>query len=336
MRVARILGEGEAFYHILSRIVDRRFVLDDGEKERFRRLMRAVEAYSGCQVLTWACLSNHWHICLRVPAPEPVSDSELIRRLKYLYDQPVVAQIAAELSALRSQGRKAQAEALKARYTGRMYNLSEFVKTLKQRYTMSYNRRHGRKGTLWESRFKSVLLEGSRRALWTLAAYIDLNAVRAGIVSDPRAYRFCGYGEAAAGVKVARQGLIRVMQSLSPEGVMTSWSRLGRHYRSLLYERGEKEPDRNRGGIASRRVEAVLAAGGRLSAHEVLHCRVRYFSDGMILGSRVFVDEMFLRHRDNFGAERRTGARTMCGARWKGLFAARRLQLAPVEPAGGC
>ena len=59
MRVARVLGEGEAFYHILSRVVDRRFVLDDTEKERFRRLMRAIEAFSGCQVLTWTCLSNH-------------------------------------------------------------------------------------------------------------------------------------------------------------------------------------------------------------------------------------------------------------------------------------
>jgi len=62
MRVARILGEGEAFYHILSRIVDRRLILNDAEKERFRSLMRAVEAFSGCQVLTWACLSNHWPI----------------------------------------------------------------------------------------------------------------------------------------------------------------------------------------------------------------------------------------------------------------------------------
>ncbi len=43
MRVARILGEGEAFYHILSRIVDRRLILDDAEKERFRSLMRAAQ-----------------------------------------------------------------------------------------------------------------------------------------------------------------------------------------------------------------------------------------------------------------------------------------------------
>ena len=330
MRVARIIGEGEAFYHILSRIVDRRLILDDREKERFRRIMRAVEAFSGCQVLTWACLSNHWHICLRVPEPEPVSDRELIKRLHYLYAQAAVEQIAAELAELRSAGRDAEAEALKGRYTRRMYNLSEFVKTLKQRITMSYNRRHNRQGTLWESRFKSVLFEGSRRALWTLAAYIDLNAVRAGIVSDPQAYRFCGYGEAVAGLKIAREGLIRVMQS--PDGKMKNWERLGRHYRHLLYQRGVKEPERNRGGIDAERVETVIANGGRLTMREALHCRIRYFSDGMILGSRVFVDETFHRYRGNFGVKRQTGARKMQSVSWNGLFTARRLQRSPVTP----
>ncbi len=334
MRVARILGEGEAFYHIISRIVDRRLILDDAEKERFSRIMRAVEAFSGCQVLTWACLSNHWHICLRVPQPEPVGDHELIRRLHYLYEAPYVEQIASELAELRGNGRDVEAEALKARYTRRMYNLSEFVKTLKQRFTMSYNRRHDRQGTLWESRFKSVLFEGSRRALWMLAAYIDLNAVRAGIVSDPQHYRFCGYGEAMAGVKVARDGLLRIMQS--PDSYMASWERMVKHYRHLLYERGVKKPERNRGGIAAERVAAVLANGGRLTIREVLHCRVRYFSDGMILGSRVFVDDTFRRHRGNFGVKRRTGARSMRSAQWKGLFTARRLQCAPIIMASVC
>jgi putative transposase len=334
MRVARILGEGEGFYHILSRIVDRRLILDDTEKERFRRIMRGVEAFSGCQVLTWACLSNHWHICLRVPEPEPVSDRELIRRLIYLYDKSLVEQIASELADLRKKGRDAEADALKARYTRRMYNLSEFVKTLKQRVTMSYNRRHNRQGTLWESRFKSVLFEGSRRALWTLASYIDLNAVRAGIVSDPKNYRFCGYGEAMAGVKVARDGLNRVMQS--PDGTMANWERLGKHYRHLLYQRGVKEPARNRGGIDTERVKEVLANGGRLTMREALHCRVRYFSDGMILGSRVFVDETFQRYRRNFGVKRQTGARKMRSGPWNGLFTARRLQRAPVIPSVVC
>jgi putative transposase len=40
-----------------------------------------------------------------------------------------------------------------------------------------------------------------------MAAYIDLNPVRADIVSDPKDYRWCGYAAAVAGVKAERTGL---------------------------------------------------------------------------------------------------------------------------------
>jgi hypothetical protein len=44
-----------------------------------------------------------------------------------------------------------------------------------------------------------VFVEGSEHALSAMSVYIDLNAVRAGIVKDPKDYRYCGYGEAVAG-----------------------------------------------------------------------------------------------------------------------------------------
>jgi len=333
MRVARITGDGESYYHLISRIVDRQRLFDDGERERFRRQMRAVEAFCGVQVLTYAILGSHWHILLRVPQRQPVSDAELVRRLGFIYEQAVVSQVAAELEHCRATGQDHRAEVLKAGYVCRMYDLSQFMKTLKQRVTMSYNRRHDRTGPLWEGRFKSLLIEGTRRALWTVAAYIDLNAVRAGMVEDPAAYRFCGFGEAMAGHARARAGLVRVMQSATGGG---DWARLGRHYRRLLYAHGEHVPGQVKHGIDPERVRQVLEAGGRLSLAEALHCRVRYFSDGMILGSRTFVDDMFARYRDNFGVHRTTGARRMTGSRWKGLYAARRLQLVPVACSGVC
>jgi hypothetical protein len=58
-----------------------------------------------------------------------------------------------------------------------------------------------RQGTLWEERFKSVLVEGAGPALSVMAAYIDMNPVRAGLVSDPKDYRWCGNAAAVAGVK---------------------------------------------------------------------------------------------------------------------------------------
>lgn len=43
-----------------------------------------------------------------------------------------------------------------------------------------------------------------------MAAYIDLNPVRTGIVDDPKDYRFCSYAEAVVGVVEAKKGLIHI------------------------------------------------------------------------------------------------------------------------------
>jgi hypothetical protein len=90
-----------------------------------------------------------------------------------------------------------------------MGDVSHYMKSLKQRFTQWFNRtrQSRRKGTLWEERFKSVLVEGTVEALSTVAAYIDLNPVRAAIVSDPKDYRWSGYGAAVGGSQRACEGL---------------------------------------------------------------------------------------------------------------------------------
>ena len=41
----------------------------------------------------------------------------------------------------------------------------------------------------------------------------------------------------------------------------------------------------------------------------MLRCRIRYFTDGAVIGSRVFVDDAFAAARERFGPNRKTGAR---------------------------
>ena len=209
-----------------------------------------------------------------------------------------------------------------------MHDLSEFVKDLKQRFSQSYNRRHGRRGTLWEERFKSTLLEGNTGTLAKVAAYIDLNAVRAGIVDDPRDYRFCGYGEAVAGSRRARQGIRCVMATLDST---PQWKGAASGYRKLLYAAGapcglDEDGRPIRRGFTEAQVAAVEEADGELPMPVLLHCRVRYFTDGVILGSRRFVDRAVRRHAAHFSAKRKTGARPMKG-QWDGLCTARRLRM---------
>jgi putative transposase len=90
-------------------------------------------------------------------------------------------------------------------------DVSQFIKLLKQRFSGWFNRTHGRYVTLWSERLKSVLVEPNEKVVETIAAYIDLNAVRARLVSDPKDHRFCGYGEAVAGGDLARAGLRRTL-----------------------------------------------------------------------------------------------------------------------------
>ena len=325
MRTARIKGVGVAYYHCMSRVIERRFLMGDGEKACFYKLMRSCEGFCGVKIVTYALMSNHFHVLVQVPEQGEISDGELLARLGCLYSKARVREIGWELKTLREKGVDEEAERLKASFTYRMGDVSEFIKTLKQRFTQWYNRRHARRGTLWEERFKSVLVEGRGNVLATMAAYIDLNPVRAGLVKDPKDYRFCGYGEAVAGSAVARGGLGLVTESL---GQGMDWRSAGRAYRIYLYARGEKTSLQP--GFSADRVKKVLAEGGKLGAGDLLRCRVRYFSDGVVLGSRGFVEEVFQANRGRFGPKRKTGARRLRSTALGDVYTARDLRLEAI------
>jgi hypothetical protein len=101
---------------------------------------------------------------------------------------------------------------------------------------------------------------------------------------------------------------------------------VARAYRKLLLGgAAEKVVERvGRGGAPERKVvrkgpgkEALAAAGaedGGLPLGAMLRCRIRYFTDGAVIGSRGFVNEAFASARERFGPRRRDGARKLRGA----------------------
>ena len=66
------------------------------------------------------------------------------------------------------------------------------MKHLGQRYVQYVNRINQRTGTLWEGRFRSCLAQTEDYVL-ACYRYIELNPVRAGMVSHPRHYRWSSY-----------------------------------------------------------------------------------------------------------------------------------------------
>lgn len=323
------------FYHCVSRVVDRRMIFDEGEKERFVGLMRECERFCRVRVLTYCLMSNHFHILVEVPrrpaaAPSP---EEIVEALRGLSGYQLPEAVEQRLEGLREPGNEAALAAYLATFWARMYDVSAFMKLLKQRYTQSYNRRHGRRGTLWEERFKSVLVEGAGEGLAAMAAYIDLNPVRAGMVKDPKDYRWSGYGEAVGGRKRAKLGLQAIMRARQM-GREVSVGRSLEEYRRYLYLKGDERreavgPEGRlvRGALGAEEVAEVLVAKGRLPLASYLRCRVRYFCDGAVFGGREFVEEIFRTYRERFGEKRRTGARPVKGLAGQALFTVRDLRV---------
>jgi len=318
-----------AIYHCLSRVVDRRFVFEKDEREHFRMFMRMQENFSGCRVLSYCIMSNHFHVLLEVP-PMPeggISDEELLKRLAAIYTEAAVAEVAKELAEARKTGNETRVAAVHARYIYRMHSLSEFIKALLIRFTRWFNRTHERSGTLWEERFKSVMVE-SGIAARTIAAYIDLNPVRAGMVADPAEYRWSSYGEAVGGGprgngKKAREGLVRACMSHEGCGFEAEkWKEVSRIYRRALgLALGRKKGRAEMGAspLVTKNTEEMLASGENetvlpdIGMASMLRHRVRYFTDGAVIGSKAFVNEAFAAARERFGPKRKDGARRMRG-----------------------
>ena len=284
MRRIKVSGAA-AVYHCMTRTVNGEMLFENREKEMLRKMLWQVAEFCGAEILTYCVMTNHFHVLLRIPEQSRLTDAELMRRYKVLYPQPTKFQTAST-KILESQLEVGgpEADVIRRKLLARMGDVSEYMKTVKQRFSVWYNRNHRRFGTLWADRFKSVLVEGQGNPLQTMAAYIDLNPVRAGIVDDPKDYRFCGYAEAVAGVAEAKRGLVAVW---SAHGARRPDSALRAH-RLLIFGKRASEPGLLE--ITRERALKVLDQDdGHLPKVVILRCRVRYFTDGVILGSAEFV-----------------------------------------------
>ena len=329
----------EGVYHVVSRVVERRMAFGDEEKRHFVKLMKAYAEFSGIQVVAWCVMSNHFHMLVAVPEQRDLSEATVLKRMALIYTPVQLAEIQVKLDAHPSpDGRRK----VLYPYITRMGDLGLFMKTLKQRFTQWFNRKHERKGTLWEDRYHSTIVEyqgystavvGTSReaaevkshAARIVAAYIDLNPIRAGMVEDPKDYPWSGYGAAVRGDKDGVSGI----QSMWGGGKADA---LAAH-RLFIFEEGaeektedDKTQDARTGewkcckGIDARKVWAERQRSGRLPLAVMLRLRVRYMTDGAIIGSKEFIGKV-----TGSRGEAKPGTAMRFGE-WGGLHALRNLR----------
>lgn len=306
--------EEEAYYHCMSRIAGGERLLGVDEKEVLRKQLWKLAEYCGLEVVTYTIMSNHYHVLVRVPQRREQSDEELLRRYRKLYTEMTAVQSNA-LKVVEADMKKGGelAKSWRARQQRQMYDVSQFNKLLKMRFSIWYNKTHKRQGTLWSERFKSVLVQEGG-ALFKMAAYIDGNAPRAGLVEDPKDYRYCGYAEALAGNEKARRGLEYVVGQVDGEGMA--------RYRCLIVAL-LSEARKGKAQASAEFFEQVRKSGGKLPLAVVLGCRIRYFTDGVILGSKEYVERVAPRKE---GAERAQAQPLAAITDWGGLHVFARMR----------
>ncbi len=107
--------------------------------------------------------------------------------------------------------------------------------SLGRRYVQYINRRYRRTGTLWDSRYKSSLVQPEPYLL-ACQRYIELNPVRAAMVQDPAHYRWTSY---------RANGLGQPDSLLSPHPLYLALGRNGTDrqaaYRGLIRARLDQE-----------------------------------------------------------------------------------------------
>ncbi|MGF1678613.1 MAG: transposase [Candidatus Methylacidiphilales bacterium] len=357
MRQARLKAPRhwhKAYYHCISRVVDRQFLLGPEEKEHFVKLMRRKEAFSKVRVVAFCIMDNHFHLLVDESPDSPampdasspsspsdgsglMDDASFLAHLDATCSRFEALEVRQKFDRWTLQGHREPMDALKASYVRRMGDVSVFMKALKQEFTQWFNRRHQRQGTLWESRFKSVLLNGcDGEALATMAAYIDLNPVRAGLVHDPQDYRWCSYAQARAGKARSRLGLKQIVDThaaVSNRQPVTASQAVELYAEWMVLSAQEAEEVGTtesghvlRRGLTPEQVQEVLRSRGKLDRPEALRCRVRYFSDGAVLGSKATLEDLFQSQRSRFGPQRKNAARRLRGVDLPGVFSLRDLR----------
>ncbi len=317
--------------HVVNRVAGGQFLLGPEEKDHFRSLVFRAAAFCGLEVLTWTCLDNHFHLLLVVPNEaeaqrlrEGVTEEDLFERMKPCFSAQYIRETRWRLEKFRSTpGLEPLADTIIRRLKAQLFDISNYMHMVQRRFSVWYNGKHGRRGTLWEGRFRSTLIEESGEALARCAAYIDLNAVRAGIVKDPADYRWCGYAEAVRGDRKALSGLVSLRKAcLEQEERPNIGEALAFHRDRLLEPLQGPSAEDNPGDRSIKPTRSPAA---------LLRCRVRYFTASLAIGSRRFCEDVFQRYRSNFGPRRTTAARPLRHGNWAGLCGLRDLRKEAVS-----
>ena len=271
MRCPRLkIDKGSAWYHCYSRasgpLGD--FPLDSPAAHR--KLLEIIRYYVlgySCEATGFSIMGNHYHLVVRFEAFRRLSQEELEERAWYFYPKP-------EQTAHWTQFHW-------ERFNRRLFDISELMRNIQMVCAKWHNRRFGRRGSFWEGRFKSTLLI-DWDAIQECLLYVKLNPVRAGLTERPEQW-----SRSSAHLRDLKEDhWLLSLEEIFPEVPLRQ---VDQHYRARLFYRGAlpKEP----GGKVIPE-EVFREEERRAFCRQGLYLkRLRYFTDGLVVGSEEGVRE---------------------------------------------
>ena len=134
-----------------------------------------------------------------------LTDDEMLSRLLALYgDERRIAAIRRDWEEMRGEGNGVAVDEIKDGYCRRMYNLSQFMKTLKERIAENINRTTHHVGHVFEGRFHSSLVEPEESVQFFVSLYVDYNPYKAHLVREGEFYKWSSFGQACGHGRYAR------------------------------------------------------------------------------------------------------------------------------------
>lgn len=280
MRIARLKPVAAdtpvrgTYYHLVNRIAGfpGDYPFEDVEKEQFLRLMKKLLGFYTIEPLAWVVMGNHFHLVVFAPADAPSRDLAA-RRYEAYYNGKRWLDPASDRCAKVAQ---------------RMADISPFMRDLQFQFSGWFNRSRSvrRRGRLWGDRFKSAILDGPG-AVWECIKYVAMNPVRAKLVTNPADYRFSSWGQwnGTGLAPYANTLLMHLRYSLGERVAKWELQDFQRELRSELArvratEAGALPHDIEKAATAAAREPALLG---------VLDRRVRYWTDGLVIGSTLFM-----------------------------------------------
>ena len=288
MRLARYKVTGQdAWYHIHCRISGSRGEFPLSEAIPTRKFVELLQRFSQiyfCEVAAFSVMGNHYHLVVKFQHLESISEEQLEERARLLYPSSTSRRVMEHWPPEKWE-----------RLRSRLFDVSEFMRSLQSAYARWYNHTHDRRGRFWADRFKSVVLEKGNAVLDCML-YVDLNPIRAGLVDRPEDWVGSSYYLRDIGEAEWLMPMKEIVDCRSEKQALEE-------YRARLFYRGYVPTKHGQMAIPTQVIEAEEARG--FKTRGVYRKRLGYFVDGIAIGTEEFIRSRLVVMRETGMYQRR-------------------------------